>query len=67
MTDSCSTCRFWLNTPDHEQLLGDCRRYAPSPVTAPVDLIGKEMNTFWPVTAHNDLCGDHSASPLTAS
>lgn len=60
---TCSNCSYWLHQPDiHEWGIGDCKRYAPKPVTRLLNDIEKEVTTFWPQTAHNDYCGDYAVS-----
>ena len=68
MADNCATCRFWVHDPElHDSLLGQCCRYAPTPITVPSAEIEADLSTFWPTTAHNSWCGDYSRSPSSAS
>jgi hypothetical protein len=77
----CSDCRFWNQKPEedengkeyyvtvYEDELGECRRYAPKPITYPAcDTIqencGYENFVIWPLLAANEkACGDFKRKP----
>lgn len=56
---TCSTCRFWIATT--------CRRNAPIaiPVLIPkidtMAMSGLTLQTVWPSTRDEDLCGQHES------
>jgi hypothetical protein len=53
---TCGSCRFW-NSDD--EVIGRCLRNAPSVV---VDMIAdKRIWAVWPMTAHDDVCGEFAA------
>jgi hypothetical protein len=56
MIDTCKTCRFWADLEGGEGL---CRRYAPRPATQKPH---SEL-AWWPHTAAEEWCGEHSAGP----
>jgi len=49
--ETCGKCRFWSTDTE---ATGCCRRYAPRPLTN-----GTPTETLWPVTDHDDWCGEH--------
>lgn len=54
MNKHCETCRFWEGDPGDS--IGDCRRYAPQPVSVE-DSSG--VRAWWLATNRHDWCGDY--------
>lgn len=48
----CSDCAYWLEEPGEGY--GECRRYAPKPVTSKIE----ETIPYWPTTSSDEWCGE---------
>ena len=60
MAETCATCRFWRDFEGSgldATTLRDCRRRAPIALTR--EEIGAYVYADWPVTGHDDWCGEH--------
>lgn len=48
----CPDCAYWLEEPGED--FGECRRYAPRPVTGDVT----KTVPYWPTTTSDEWCGE---------
>ena len=56
---TCRDCKFWRLGKDPGVALGECKRHAPKPK---IKLAGKPYALVWPVTNHDDFCGEFEES-----
>lgn len=63
MKPTCETCRWYASNKQDAGEIGECRRYAPRPVLWHTiqleDETRGETQACWPMTMHNDFCGEH--------
>jgi hypothetical protein len=73
MNKRCHKCRFWdhsafyneFNAPDHDHIIGLCRRNAPSPTTDK-EWEDREIEfAVWPITKGKDWCGQFKPETKT--
>lgn len=60
----CETCRFWLGYESQEMKIGECRRFAPRPIST------GQVHGSWhhPVFVHmiaESWCGEHQPKDTT--
>jgi hypothetical protein len=59
-TPACRSCRWWDGWPGDDA--GFCRRHAPKPL--PLIIVQDEAGddhaeAIWPITTHDDWCGEY--------
>lgn len=63
----CDKCEYYLetkvSTPSHPWSEGECRRYAPRPLTLKYDIDGEkeDYHAYWPRVIDSDYCGEWKA------
>lgn len=60
--DECEHCKYWREESNGD---GECRRRAPSSrlvfAGEPVEGTESEALVYWPLTSHEDWCGEFEA------
>jgi hypothetical protein len=61
---TCENCRFFAL--DHKETSGDCRRYAPKPMSFADTEDFHTVDIVWPQMSLDDWCGEFQPHPITA-